>query len=197
MQSESGPEETFALAGRRVVRFGVAYALVVVAVSALGLAGYAAIRSGAADPASVGTQASVALGSLVTGAVGLICVIGLVICTIVWAVSAHRLRPAGPGVVGYLTMSAGLLLVGLAYVLPARVPGLTAAVLTEALMRVGAVAVLITGVVLVRSGVRAETGLDLPAPRRTMQVTSDEWNASKWDPQVLGEIERRRGSEDY
>lgn len=197
MQSESGPEETFAVAGRRVVRFGVVYALVVVAISALGLAGYAAISSGAADPSALGTQASVALGSVVTGLVGLVCVIGLIVSTIVWIVSAHRLRPVGPGVAGYVAMTVCLLLIGLAYVLPGRLPTLTGAVLTEALMRIAGIAVLIAGVVLVRSQVRAETGLDVAAPRRTMRVSSDDWNAGKWDPEVLGEIERRRGSEDY
>lgn len=195
MQSQSERAETFAVAGRRVVRFGVVYAFVVVAVSALGLAGYAAIRSGAADPNSVGTQASVAIGSLVTGLVGLVCVIGLAISTIVWIVSAHRLRPAGPGVAGYVALTACLLLVGLAYVLPARLLSLNGSVLAEAAMRIAGIAALIAGVVLVRSGVRADTGLELPAPRRTMQVSSDDWNASKWDPEVLGEIERRRGSE--
>lgn len=197
MQSESGPEETFAVAGRRVVRFGVVYALVVVAISALGLAGYAAISSGAADPSALGTQASVALGSVITGLVGLVCVIGLIVSTIVWIVSAHRLRPVGPGVAGYVAMTVCLLLIGLAYVLPGRLPTLTGAVLTEALMRIAGIAVLIAGVVLVRSQVRAETGLDVAAPRRTMRVSSDDWNAGKWDPEVLGEIERRRGSEDY
>lgn len=197
MQSENGPEETFAVAGRRVVRFGVVYALVVVAISALGLAGYAAISSGAADPSALGTQASVALGSVVTGLVGLVCVIGLIVSTIVWIVSAHRLRPVGPGVAGYVAMTVCLLLIGLAYVLPGRLPTLTGAVLTEALMRIAGIAVLIAGVVLVRSQVRAETGLDVAAPRRTMRVSSDDWNAGKWDPEVLGEIERRRGSEDY
>lgn len=197
MQSENGPEETFAVAGRRVIRFGVVYALVVVAVSALGLAGYAAISSGAADPTALGTQASVALGSVVTGLVGLVCVIGLIISTIVWVVSAHRLRPVGPGVAGYVTMTVCLLLVGLAYAVPGRVSTLTGAVLTEALMRIAGIAVLIVGVVLVRSQVRDETGLEVAAPRRTMRVSSDDWNAGKWDPEVLGEIERRRGGEGH
>jgi drug/metabolite transporter (DMT)-like permease len=189
-------EETFALASRRVIRFAVGYAFVVVAISALGLAGYAAIRSGAADPNSVGTQASVAIGTTLTGLIGLVCVIGLLVSAIVWIVSAHRLRPSGPGVVGYLAMALCLVLIGLAYVIPARVSSLTGSVVVEAVMRIAAVAVLIVAVVLVRSGVRAETGLDIPNTRRTMRVSSDDWNASKWDPEVLGEIDRRRGSED-
>jgi hypothetical protein len=196
MRSENDVAETFAVAGRRVIRFGVVYALVVIAVAALGLAGYAAIRSGAADPTSVGTQASVLLGTTITGLVGLVCVLGLLISVIVWIVSAHKLRPAGPGILGYVAMTISLLLVGLAYVIPPRVDGLDAAVLTEAGMRVVAIAALIAGVVVVRSQVRRETGLEIASRHRTMQVSSDDWNASKWDPEVLGEIERRRGSED-
>ena len=190
-------EETFAVASRRVVRFGVVYAVVVVAVSALGLAGYAAITSGAADPTSIGTQASVLIGTAVTGLVGLVCVIGLLVSTIVWFVSVHRLRPSGPGVAGYLAMAFCLLLVGFAYVVPARVPSLDGTVVTEAVMRIAGIAVLIAGVVVVRSQVRRETGQPIPSRRRTMQVSSDDWDASSWDPTVLGEIDRRRGTEDH
>jgi len=184
------------VASRRVIRFGAVYAFVVVAVAALGLAGYAAIRSGAADPTSVGTQASVLLGTTITGLIGLVCILGLVISTIVWIVGVHRLRPDGPGVVGYLAMALCLLMVGLAYVLPARVSSLNGAVLLEAALRIGGIAVLIAGVVVVRSAVRRETGLEIPARQRTMQVSSDDWNASKWDPEVLDDIERRRGGQD-
>jgi hypothetical protein len=189
-------EETFALASRRVIRFGVGYAFVVVAISALGLAGYAAIRSGAADPNSVGTQASVAIGTTLTGLVGLVCVIGLLVSAIVWIVSAHRLRPAGPGVLGYVLMTTSLLLIGLAYVLPPLVSTVNAAVVTDAAMRIAAVAILVGGVIVVRSGIRDETGMEIPSRHRTMRVSSDDWNASKWDPEVLDDIERRRGSQD-
>lgn len=183
------------MASRRVIRFAIAYTVVAVAVSALALAGYAAIRSGAADPTSIGTQASVVVGSTLTGLVALVCVIGLVVSAIVWIVSAHRLRPEGPGVVGYVTMALSLVLLGLAYVVPPLVSSLNAAVLTEVALRVGAAAVLVAGVMLVRSSVRDETGLEIPSRERTMRVSSDDWNASKWDPEVLDEIERRRGGE--
>jgi magnesium-transporting ATPase (P-type) len=188
-------EETFAVASRRVIRFAIGYTVVAVAVSALALAGYAAIRSGAADPTSIGTQASVALGTTVTGLIALVCVIGLLVSVIVWIVSAHRLRPEGPGVLGYVAMTLTLVLLGLAYVVPPRVPSLNAAVLTEVALRVAAAVVLVAGVMLVRSSVRDQTGLEIPARTRTMQVSSDDWNASKWDPDVLDEIDRRRGSE--
>lgn len=185
------------MASRRVIRFAAGYAFVVVAVAALGLAGYAAIRSGAADPVSVGTQVSVVLGTTLTGLVGLVCVIGLLISAIVWIVSAHGLRPAGPGVLGYVLMSTSLLLIGLAYVLPSLVPTVNAAIVTDAAMRIAAVAVLVVGVIVVRSEIRGETGLEIPSGHRTMQVSGDDWNASKWDPEVLDDIERRRGSQDF
>jgi hypothetical protein len=60
----------FALAARRVVRFGVVYAVLVALVSSLGVAGYAAVRSGVADPTTVGTQASVLLVRMISGLVG-------------------------------------------------------------------------------------------------------------------------------
>jgi hypothetical protein len=188
-------EETFTLASRRVIRFGAVYAFVVVATAALGLAGYAAIHSGAADPASVGTQASVLLGATITGLVDLVCRMVLIVSTIVWIVSAHRLRPAGPGILGYLAMTAFLLLVGLTYLLPVRVSSVNGSIVVQAALDVAGIVILIAGVILVRSRIRTETGLEIPSRHRTMQVSSDDWNASKWDPEVLGDIERRRGGE--
>jgi hypothetical protein len=188
--------EAFAVASRRVIRFGAVYAFVVVATAALGFAGYAAISSGAADPTSVGTQASVLLGATVTGLVDLVCIIGLVVSTIVWIVSAHKLRPVGPGVVGYLGMALFLVVIGLSYTLPSRVPSVNGSIAVQAALSAAAVVILIADVKVVRSQVRTETGLDIPARRQTMQVSSDDWNAAKWDPEVLDEIDRGRGSED-
>ncbi|HEY0536564.1 MAG TPA: hypothetical protein VGD29_33680 [Actinoplanes sp.] len=178
-----------------MIRFGAVYAFVVVATAALGLAGYAAIHSGAADPASVGTQASVLLGATITGLVDLVCRMVLIVSTIVWIVSAHRLRPAGPGILGYLAMTAFLLLVGLTYLLPVRVSSVNGSIVVQAALDVAGIVILIAGVILVRSRIRTETGLEIPSRHRTMQVSSDDWNASKWDPEVLGDIERRRGGE--
>jgi hypothetical protein len=188
--------ETFGLAGRRVIRFGVVYAFVVVVTSALGLAGYSAIRSGAADPTAFGTQASVLIGAAVTGLVALVCILGLAISAVVWIVSAHRLRAAGPGFPGYASAALGLILTVLAYVVPAGVPSVNGAVLTEAALRIGAVAVLIAGVVVVRGQVQRATGQQIPG-RRPRMATSEDWDASKWDPEVMRDIERRRGSEEF
>jgi hypothetical protein len=182
--------ETFALAGRRVVRFSVGYALIVVVASLLGLAGYTAIRSGAADPAAVGTQASVLIGVAVAGLVSLVCVLGLLISTVVWLVSAHRLLDGGPGLAGYGGVAACVVLIGLAYALPIRMATVGAAGAAEAALRIGGVVLLIAGVLGVRARARRETGLSLPG--RPAMLTSDDWDASAWDPQVHRDIERRR-----
>jgi len=182
---------TFALAGRRVVRFGVGYALVVVIASLLGLAGYTVIRSGAADPSALGTQASVLIGVAVVGLVSLACVLGLLISTVVWLVSAHRLLDGGPGFAGYGGLAACAALIALAYVLPIRMATVGAAGAAEAALRIGGVVLLIAGVLGVRARARRETGLSLPGGRPAM-VTSDDWDASTWDPEVHRDIERRR-----
>jgi hypothetical protein len=182
---------TFTLAGRRVVRFSVAYALIVVLASLLGLAGYTAIRSGAADPAAVGTQASVLIGGAVAGLVSLVCVVGLLISAVVWLVSAHRLLDAGPGLAGYGGLAACAVLIALAYALPTRMATVGAAGATEAALRIGGVALLIAGVLRVRARARRETGLPLPSGKPPA-LTSDDWDASRWDPEVHRDIERRR-----
>lgn len=189
-----GSADTFGLASRRVVRFGVVYAATVAILNALALAGYAAVRSGAADPAQVGTQASVLLGGLVVGLILLICGLSLLISTVVWIVSAHRLSPAGPGLAGYGGLAVCVLLTALGYVLPGQMPSLNAAAATEAALRVGAAAALVAGVLLARARIRRETGHPLPASRKPV-LTSDDWDASKWDPEVQRDIDRRRGAD--
>ena len=187
--------ETFALASRRVVRFGVVYALLVALTSGLGLAGYTAIRSGAADPAELSTQATVLIAGMVAGLVGLVCVIVLLISTAVWIVSAHRLTAAGPGVAGYGGLVVCFLLIALAYLLPGRVPTLGGAVATEAGLRIGGIVLLIAGVFQVRARVRRVTGQANLAARPKL-ITGDDWDASKWDPEVQRDIDRRRKAAD-
>ncbi|WP_089008611.1 hypothetical protein [Micromonospora viridifaciens] len=176
-----------------MVRFGVVYAVVVAIVSVLGLAGYAAVRSGAAEPTDLSTQASVLIVGPIAGLVGLGCVIGLLVSTVVWIVSAHRLTAAGPGFAGYGGLVLCFLLIALAYVLPIRVPTVSGAVAVEAALRIGSVVLLITGTLLASARIRRQTGQVTPAGRRTL-ITSDDWGASKWDPEVLRDIERRRGA---
>ncbi|MGK5683026.1 hypothetical protein [Actinoplanes sp. URMC 104] len=187
----SDTSETFALASRRVMRFGAAYAIAVVVVNALALAGLTAVSNGAVDPTAVGTQASVLIGGAVAGTVTLVCVICLLISTVVWLVSAHRLSAAGPGPIGYGALAAGVVLTVLAYVVPGRMPTVATTAAAEIALRVGGVAVLLAGVAAVRARLRRETGHELPAATPPL-VTADDWDASKWDPEVLRDIERRR-----
>jgi hypothetical protein len=196
-QAHSCPEApspaaaVFFLAARRVIRFGLVYAVVVALTGALGIAGYSAVRSGVADPTAVGTQASVLIMELVSGLVGLACVLGLLISTVAWIIGAHRLTPAGPGLLGYAALAACLVLIVLAYVLPARVATVNGSVATEVGLRIAAVVLLTAGVVLVRARVRRETGHSAPAGRRPL-ISSDDWDASTWDPEVMRDIDRRR-----
>jgi hypothetical protein len=59
-------------------------------------------------------------------------------------------------------------------------------------LRVGGILVLIAGVVAARARIGRATGHPGLAARPQL-ITSDDWDASKWDPEVLRDIERRRG----
>ncbi|HET9516465.1 MAG TPA: hypothetical protein VFO77_01935 [Actinoplanes sp.] len=185
--------DTFALASRRVVRFGAVYSVVVALAGGLGLAGYTAVRSGAADPRDLSTQASFLIVGTIIGLVGLVCVIGLLISTVVWMVSAHRLTAAGPGLAGYGGVALCFVLIALAYVLPSRMPTVSGAVATDMALRIGGVILLIAGVLRVRARVRRETG-DTALGGRPPLITSGDWDASTWDPEVLRDTDRRRGA---
>lgn len=179
-----GNLETFSLATRRVIRFSIAFLVVSLVAALLVLAGVSVLRSGAVDPLAPGTRASFVLTALVVGLLTWICVAGLLISTIVWIVSAHKVSPTGPGAAGYGGLFATLMLITLSYVLP--VPDLIGAGL-----RLGAWAALIIGVVAARSRIRRETGRrDLGGRNRSL-VTTDDWDASRWDPEVHRDIERR------
>ncbi|MEV4347957.1 hypothetical protein AB0J83_26170 [Actinoplanes sp. NPDC049596] len=182
--------ETFALAGRRVVLFAGIYAALTVLVHVVTLAASAALRSGAADPNDVGTQASVLLFGSVTGLIALVCVLVLLISTIVWAVTAQRL---GAGLTAYASVSLFAVLTALAYVLPQRMPTVATIVGTNLALRLTAAALLIAGVLTVRARIRRTTGEPTLGARRPL-VTADDWDASKWDPTVMNEIDRRRRS---
>jgi hypothetical protein len=190
-----GSVETFAQASRRVIRFAVTFAVVVLAVVGLSVARLTMARSDSTDPSSVGTQASFALSTMVIGFVGWVGILGLVVSTTVWIISAHRLTPRGPGAIGYGAMVGFAVLFGLSYVLPSRIPTLALAGAAELMMRLGGLAVLIGGVMLVRTRLQASTGRQIPAGRQTI-VTSDDWDASQWDPEIQRDIEQRRTVED-
>ncbi|MDI6101548.1 hypothetical protein QLQ12_23290 [Actinoplanes sp. NEAU-A12] len=176
--------ETFSLATRRVIRFSVAFLALSVLVALLVVAGVSALRSGAVDPMAPGTQASFLVTSLVVNLVTWVCVIGLLISTIVWIVSAHRVSPTGPGAAGYGGLFVTLLLITLSYVLPI-------ADLAGAGLRLGGWVALIFGVVGARARIRRETGRSDLGGRHRSIVTGDDWDASRWDPEVHRDIERR------
>lgn len=179
-----GNLEQFSLATRRVIRFSVAFLVVSVVAAGLVLVGVAALESGAADPSSVGTRASYLIVGMVVGLVTWACVIGLVVSTIVWIVSAHRVSPTGPGLAGYGGLFVALLLVALSYLLTLPVVALSG-------MRFSGWIVLVFGVVAARTRIRRETGRPDLGGRRQSIVSSDDWDASKWDPEVQRDIDRR------
>lgn len=194
-QVSVGSVETFGEASRRVIRFAVIFGVVVLAVVGLSYVRLTALRDGSVDPSSVGTVAGFAVSTMVIGFIGWVGILGLLVSAIVWIVSAHRLTPSGPGAIGYAALVGFVVLFGLSYVLPAQLPTLALAGAVELVMRLGGLAVLIGGVVLVRTRLQASTGRNIPGGRQPI-VTREDWDASQWDPEVLGDIERRRTVED-
>ncbi|GIE77584.1 hypothetical protein Aph02nite_35340 [Actinoplanes philippinensis] len=184
MAPHEGNLETFSLATRRVIRFSVGFLVIVLLTTALVLAGASAIQSGAADPNSPGTQAGLTLGLTTLGLLTMVCLVGLVISTVVWIVSAHKVSPSGPGAVGYGGLFATLLLISLSYIVPMTI-------LVADILRISGWAALIAGVVLTRGRIRRETGRPDLGGRRRSLLQSDDWDASKWDPEVHRDIERR------
>ncbi|HWS33003.1 MAG TPA: hypothetical protein VN408_09705 [Actinoplanes sp.] len=172
-------DETFALATRRVIRFSIGYLVAVLLSAGLGLAGVAALRSGAIDPLSPGTRAWYLLGGLVIGLIMAICVIGLLVSTVVWIISAHQVTPSGPGAAGYGGLALAVLLAA------------GGVVFDSALVQIAGWIALLAGVFLARARIRRVTGRPDLGGRRLPTVTSDDWDASKWDPDVVKEIERR------
>ncbi|SDT79221.1 hypothetical protein [Actinoplanes derwentensis] len=184
MNAHEGDLDTFALATRRVIRFSMGYLVVALLTTGLTLAGVLALKSGAADPLSVGTRAGFLLGGLVAGLAILVCVIGLLVSTVVWIVSAHKVTPTGPGAVGYGGLLLAVLLMTLGHVL-------TLPTAAAGAMQIVAWLALVTGVLLTRSRIRRLTGRPDLGGRLRPTVTSDDWDASRWDPEVAREIERR------
>jgi hypothetical protein len=186
--------DTFSLASRRVIRFSVAFVVLVVIANGLGLAGLTAFKSGAADPTSFGSQASVAVIGTAVGFVTLVCILGLLISAVVWIISAHLVRPSGPSFVGYGSLVLCALLIVFAYVIPERMSTDTATAAVGVAMRVGGAIVLILGVILVRGRISRHTGQPVQASAPSL-VTTEDWDASQWDPEVQHDIERRRRTE--
>ncbi|MFC4064753.1 hypothetical protein [Actinoplanes subglobosus] len=178
-----GNLETFGLATRRVIRFSIAFLVVLLLSAGLVLGGVTAVQN-AADPTEVLSSAPLLLTIMILGFVTFVSMIGLLASTIVWIVSAHKVSPTGPGAAGYGGLFVTLLLISLSYILPLTL-------LAQAGFRIGAWLALVAGVVAARGRIRRETGrADLGGRPRTI-LQSDDWDASKWDPEVQRDIDRR------
>jgi hypothetical protein len=181
---DQGNLETFSLATRRVIRFSIVYLVFAALATATVLAVADGLRRGAVDPTVSGTEATLTLGLLIANLVLFVCIVGLVVSAIVWIVSAHRVRPTGPGAAGYGGLFLAVVLIALPNVL--SLPAVA-----EDAMSLGGWIALITGVLVTRAQIRRETGRpDLGGRPRTI-MQSDDWDASKWDPEVHRDIERR------
>jgi hypothetical protein len=178
-----GNLETFGLATRRVIRFSIAFLVVLLLSAGLVLGGVTAVQN-AADPTQVLSSAPLLLTIMILGFVTFVSMIGLLASTIVWIVSAHKVSAAGPGASGYGGLFVTLMLISLSYILPLTL-------LAQAGLRIGAWVALVAGVIATRARIRRETGRpDLGGRPRTI-LQSDDWDASKWDPEVHRDIERR------
>ncbi|MEU4164680.1 hypothetical protein [Actinoplanes sp. NPDC026670] len=184
MSPHEGNLETFGLATRRVIRFSVGFLVIVLLTAGFVLVGVNAVSRGTVDLSYPGTQAGLVLAMSALGLLTWVCLVGLLISAIVWIVSAHKVSPTGPGATGYGGLFAILLLISLSYLLPVTL-------LADAGLRLLGWVALIAGVVLTRARIRRETGRpDLGGRTRTI-LRSDDWDASKWDPEVHRDIERR------
>ena len=181
---DQGNLETFSLATRRVIRFGVVYLVVVTLATALLLTVARRLADGAVDPTVAGTEAWLTISLLIVNLVLFVCIVGLVVSTIVWIVSAHRVRPTGPGGAGYAGLFLAVVLIALPNVL--ALPAVP-----EAAMSLAGWGALLAGVLATRAKVRRETGRPDLGGRPSTILRSDDWDASKWDPEVHRDIERR------
>jgi hypothetical protein len=178
-----GNLETFGLATRRVIRFSIAFLVVLLLSVGLVLGGVTAVKN-TADPTALLSSAPLLLAVVILGFVTFVSLIGLLASTIVWIVSAHKVSPAGPGVAGYGGLFVALLLIGVSYLLPLTL-------LLQAGFRIGACAAVVAGVIVTRARIRRETGRADLGGRPSTILQSDDWDASKWDPEVHRDIERR------
>jgi hypothetical protein len=161
-----------ALATRRTIGSAVLFAASTAAASAMA----------AAAPAVRGSVAGVSwltIGTAVVGLIALGSLVGLIVSAAVWAVAAHRLtRVHGSPAYGHRGFwglgSYAVALVASFLILPA------------ALRTAGTIA-LAAGMWHTLAWMRRQAG---PGPE---PGEAGDWDAGVWDPQVLDEIERRRG----
>jgi hypothetical protein len=184
------PSPDWELAGRRTIRFAVAYAVAAVAVVPL----FAWATRKPVDEVTV--AAATVIANLVISALLLGGLLGLLVCAVVWLVQTARLAYYGSPPTGYLgywgSAAFGVLFVA-AYVPP---PGLRLAdaLLLAAGERLLGVILLIAGVVHTRRWIRRRAGAPVPARAGgfpSSRPTAEDWSTG-WDPEVERDIERRR-----
>lgn len=185
----------FDVATRRVVRFAVAYVVVL-------LAALAYVLATRARPATLQATGLVIL-LLILGLAGLAVVLGLLITVSFWlrAAVVQTRKHRGPdfGQPGFWAVGAFYVLFAAGFLVPGGA-------LVAAAVRILAAVVLVAGVRHTAAWLRQRTDPDRPAgadrydfvtggdPAAPLaaQPTAEDWNASQWDPDVLKDIERRR-----
>ncbi|WP_157441099.1 hypothetical protein [Actinoplanes awajinensis] len=184
------PSADWELAGRRVIRFAVAYGAAAAAVIPLFVQATRGPFPGVAIPALL-LIVNLAISAVLLGGL-----LGLLICVIVWVVQTVRLSrsygsPAA-GHLGYWGIGLFVVLFATAYLRPAGVTA-SAALLVQSAERLIAVVALIAGVAHTRRWI----GRRSPAPAAvhpSSRPAAGDWDASVWDPEVQHEISRRRRS---
>ncbi|WP_436519873.1 hypothetical protein [Actinoplanes sp. HUAS TT8] len=183
------PSADWELAGRRTVRFGVAYAVAAAAVVPLFTWATRNPGGGLALPLVL------LLGNIVITALLLVGILGLLVSMVVWLVQTAKLQygaPAG-GHLGYWGIVAFTLLFVAAYLQPPAL-GTAGALLISSGERLLGVTLLIAGVTHTRRWIGRRTETHVPAESAVLlssRPTAEDWS-SEWDPDVDREIERRR-----
>jgi hypothetical protein len=124
--------------------------------------------------------------------------LGVLITLLYWIVAAVRLSRVhgtpGSGHLGYWAIG----LLAAAFVVSHLVPG---GLFAGAAVRVAGSAVLVTGVLHTRAWFRRRVAPERPydlvtggttAAPLAARPSAEDWNASRWDPEVMRDIERRR-----
>jgi hypothetical protein len=183
------PPADWELAGRRVTRFAVAYAIAAAAVVPLFSWATARPHDGIAVPALL------VMGNIVIVALTLGSLLGLLICIVVWLVQTSRLAFGAPstGHLGYWGIVAFALLLVVSYLQPPALD-LDTRLLLGSGERLLGVALLIIGVTHSRRWIGRRAGDYAPDEAEvhlSSRPTADDWKTD-WDPDVARDIERRR-----
>lgn len=184
------PSADWELAGRRLTRFGIAWAVASVAV--IPLFAYATRGSGS----GLTFPALVLIGNLLVGMLALGGLLGVLICMVVWIVQTAKLEFGSPatGHWGYWGIVSFAVLFVTAYFPPS---GLSAdgRLLVAAGERLLGVVLLLAGVMHTRRWVERHADEYISSQAEvpmSIRPTAADWSTD-WDPAVEQDIEYRRG----